>query len=465
MQIQTNQLADDLRVVLDRARREASKRHNPYLDVEHLLLGLLDYESGTAAQLLTRYGVDTKALYAQVADAVGMERPNPIEVKDYTRWAKSALDRAAQTADSLGQSTLDSRTLLLGLMGETSGAVHDTLAGASISADDVAADLRATPPARPSIGAGSIPLPKTEKPKADAKRKRNERPTIVIRRGVSQEEHQRTTRYILLGVLLLAAYLVAILPLRTVFVFVFVFVGWMFSLTLHEFSHALVAYLGGDWTVKEKGYLSFNPLKYTHPTLSFWMPLIFLALGGIGLPGGAVYIERHRLRSQWWGAAVSAAGPLSNLLLAFLLALPFLTGVVDTDVIARNVFFEEEIKERDPNAEASDYGLEEKTIWENSMLWSAVALLIMLQVTAFVFNLIPLPPLDGFGVIEPFLDAQTRFQMRQIGSLGLMLLIFALWFIPSFNREFWDFIYHITDVFGLSAYVIDATLRRFMFWR
>ena len=67
--------------------------------------------------------------------------------------------------------------------------------------------------------------------------------------------------------------------------FMIVLLGWIFSLCLHEFSHALVAYYGGDYTVKDKGYLTFNPLKYTHPVFSLLLPLLFLVMGGIGLPG------------------------------------------------------------------------------------------------------------------------------------------------------------------------------------
>ncbi len=103
--------------------------------------------------------------------------------------------------------------------------------------------------------------------------------------------------------------------------FAVVLIGWVLSLSLHEFSHSLVAYLGGDYTVREKGYLTFNPLKYTHPVYSLLLPLLFLVMGGIGLPGGAVYIETWRLRSKNWRTAVSLAGPLSNLLLAIILGL------------------------------------------------------------------------------------------------------------------------------------------------
>jgi Zn-dependent protease len=63
--------------------------------------------------------------------------------------------------------------------------------------------------------------------------------------------------------------------------FLVVLVGWIFSLCLHEFSHALVAYYGGDTSVRDKGYLTFNPLKYTHPLYSIVLPLLFLVMGGI----------------------------------------------------------------------------------------------------------------------------------------------------------------------------------------
>jgi len=81
-------------------------------------------------------------------------------------------------------------------------------------------------------------------------------------------------------------------------IFLFVIIGWLVSLSLHEFGHALVAYLGGDESVADKGYLTLDPLKYTHPVLSILFPIIFLLMGGIPLPGGAVYINTHAIRSR-----------------------------------------------------------------------------------------------------------------------------------------------------------------------
>src|SRR5512140_560945 len=164
--------------------------------------------------------------------------------------------------------------------------------------------------------------------------------------------------------------------------FIIVIIGWIFSLCLHEFSHALVAYFGGDTSVREKGYLTFNPLKYTHPVYSLLMPMVFLLLGGIGLPGGAVYIEKWRLRSRAWESAVSLAGPAANLLLAI--------------IIVVVLYF----------APASM-----KTVTP------ALAFLCLLQVTALILNLVPLPPLDGYGIISTFLPQPVRIRLDQAGGI------------------------------------------------
>ena len=164
--------------------------------------------------------------------------------------------------------------------------------------------------------------------------------------------------------------------------FVVVLAGWVFSLCLHEFMHAFVAYQGGDYTVKDKGYLTFNPLKYTHPVYSLLMPILFLLAGGIGLPGGAVYIERWRLRGPRWETAVSLAGPLSNAVLALTLGL---------------------ILRFTPVA--------------NSIFGPGLAFLAWLQVSAVVLNLLPVPPFDGFGAIEPHLPYEWRVKLADAGRV------------------------------------------------
>jgi len=183
--------------------------------------------------------------------------------------------------------------------------------------------------------------------------------------------------------------------------FVIVFFGWIFSLCLHEFSHALVAYYGGDTTVREKGYLTFNPLKYTHPFLSIILPLLILMMGGIGLPGGAVYIETWRIRNRYWLSAMSLAGPAANGVVAITLAI--LLRVLPAST---------------------------------SNIWPGLSFLLVLQVWAIFFNLIPIPPLDGYGVIGPFLSPAIQVQMERIRAYAIWILILALWYIPTVGRFF-----------------------------
>src|SRR5438477_11617804 len=110
--------------------------------------------------------------------------------------------------------------------------------------------------------------------------------------------------------------------------FVIVTVLWVMSVCIHEFGHAWVAYKGGDYTVRDQGYLTLNPVHYTHPVYSLLMPVIFMMMGGIGLPGGAVYIERHLLRSKAWDTWVSLAGPAMNILFIIVLSICFKTGLI-----------------------------------------------------------------------------------------------------------------------------------------
>jgi tetratricopeptide (TPR) repeat protein/Zn-dependent protease len=184
--------------------------------------------------------------------------------------------------------------------------------------------------------------------------------------------------------------------------------GWIFSLCLHEFSHAIVAYWGGDTSVKNKGYLTFNLLKYTDPGYSIILPLLFLFMGGIGLPGGAVYINQHRLRNRWWKSAVSAAGPAANILLALLLSIPFWIYTKDIST-------------------SSD------SIEQSSFLISGLAFVIYLQVFAAIFNLLPIPGLDGYGIIELWLPKYIQTQGKYIRKYSTLIIIGLFWYAPWFN--------------------------------
>lgn len=214
-------------------------------------------------------------------------------------------------------------------------------------------------------------------------------------------------------------------------VFLFVVSGWIVSLCLHEYAHARTALHGGDISIGAKGYLTLNPLKYTHVALSIVLPVIFVIMGGIGLPGGAVFIERHRIRGRWKHSLISAAGPLTNVAFAVVLTAPFWLGALDG---APDVFR------------------------------YALAFLAMLQVTAAILNSLPVPGLDGYGVIEPWLSYRVRRQVEPYAPFGLIAVFGVLW-IPEVNHVFFDTIDALMRGLGVSEGETYLGQEFFRFWQ
>ncbi|HMJ88516.1 MAG TPA: site-2 protease family protein [Candidatus Acidoferrum sp.] len=216
-------------------------------------------------------------------------------------------------------------------------------------------------------------------------------------------------------------------------VFISVLIGWIFSVCLHEFGHAIVAYRFGDYTVKEKGYLTMNPIHYTDPLTSIILPIVFMLIGGIGLPGGAVYINDSLIPKRWQRTAVSLAGPAMNMLLIIVLCIPFWTGLVSAE--------------------------------NKTLLPIALAMLIQLQIFAVLFNLIPIPSLDGFRAISEWLPLPVReFAMRHANMflLGLFLLF---WNVRAVGLIFFGIVFLLCEILGIDTQLIRAGWEEFRFWK
>ncbi|NBM20436.1 site-2 protease family protein [Streptomyces sp. GC420] len=214
-------------------------------------------------------------------------------------------------------------------------------------------------------------------------------------------------------------------------VFLFVTAGWIVSLCLHEYAHARTALHGGDISIGAKGYLTLNPLKYTHALLSIVLPVLFVIMGGIGLPGGAVFIERNRIHGRWKHSLISAAGPLTNVLFAIVCTAPFWLDALDGVPMAFRF---------------------------------ALAFLALLQVTAALLNFLPVPGLDGYGVIEPWLSYGVRRQVEPFAPFGLLAVFGVLW-IPEVNVAFFDAIHGLLNVLGVSELENYCGYQLFRFWQ
>ncbi|WP_149182046.1 site-2 protease family protein [Streptomyces sp. TRM49041] len=218
---------------------------------------------------------------------------------------------------------------------------------------------------------------------------------------------------------------------RGLALFLFVTSAWVVSLCLHEYAHARTALHSGDLSVAAKGYLTLNPLKYTHAVLSILLPLLFLVMGGIGLPGGAVFIERHRIRGRLRHSLISAAGPLTNVLFAAVCTAPFWLDALDGVPVAFRF---------------------------------ALGFVALLQVTAAILNFLPVPGLDGYGVLEPWLSERVRRQIEPFAPYGL-LAVFALLFAPEVNQAFFGLVDGVLGTLGVTEVESYCGRDLYRFWQ
>ncbi len=197
--------------------------------------------------------------------------------------------------------------------------------------------------------------------------------------------------------------------------------AWILCVCVHEFSHALVAYIGGDKSVREKGYLTLDPTRFIDPVFSLLVPAVVLMLGGLPLPGGSVQIDVSRLKSEAWSRYVSAAGPISNFVLFLLFAAPLHPelGFVDPAAVPQPTWV---------------------------YFFGAMA---VLNFIATLFNLIPVPPLDGFALIEHRFRYETRLWLRQNSMLMFGGLFMLFWMVDEVWVPFFFMVGLACDAFGL----------------
>ncbi len=214
-------------------------------------------------------------------------------------------------------------------------------------------------------------------------------------------------------------------------VFVFVLGAWTLSVIFHEFAHAFLAWQGGDRTVVQRGYLTLDPRRYTHPVLSFALPVVFILLGGIGLPGGAVLLNRGIL-SDARASLVALAGPLTNLTIGC-----GCLAVLGFDVI---------------DSATQPY------------LGAAVGFFGFLQIAVFVLNMLPIPGFDGYAAIEPTLSPSTQQLMRPVARYGALIAILVIWRVEPVGDAFWTAVTFFTELFGVELDQWRCGYWQFRFW-
>ena len=178
----------------------------------------------------------------------------------------------------------------------------------------------------------------------------------------------------------------------------------LLSMTLHEAMHAFMGYFLGDDTAKAQGRLTLNPIKHIDPFMTILLPVILALTPGAPIFGGAkpVPFNPNRVRYGDWGAAlVAIAGPLTNFLIAFL---AFGIGVLSGVITSQGV--------------------------EATLVGQIIMLTMSVNLGFFVFNMLPIPPLDGSRVLYAFAPEAVRRGMEMIERYGVMV-VFAIVLIAS----------------------------------
>lgn len=194
------------------------------------------------------------------------------------------------------------------------------------------------------------------------------------------------------------------------------------SMTLHEVMHGFVAYYLGDDTAKLQGRLTLNPIKHIDPFLTILLPVV-LAITGAPVFGGAkpVPFNPNRVRYGEWGAALVAfSGPLTNLFIAFI-----------------------------------TFGIYVVMSKNGSSISPIFYIATLVNLGFFIFNMIPIPPLDGSRVLYAFAPDGIRTAMDAIERMGLAVIFVLVFFASSLIGSVLFsatelFIKIFADIYGIS---------------
>ena len=100
-----------------------------------------------------------------------------------------------------------------------------------------------------------------------------------------------------------------------------------------------------------------------------------------------------------------------------------------------------------------------------SGIWPGLAFLALLQVTAALFNLLPVPPFDGFGAIRPYLSREWNERMADFSQISMWVVLALFWYVPVIGNLFWGLVGLIARLIGIPINLAILGQSQFTFWR
>ncbi len=418
-----------LRACIDQARRVAGHRGAAEVTPGDLLVAVVQ-SGGEVATALRELGAQPEAV-VQSAWSRLPQLPPAAQPPAIGEAGQRVLEDTSAEARLLSQQPPVRLHLLAALAYRTSGVAYETLEQAGITLVDLRLFAQrlaregaaAVTPAGAGAGVGRgspgraggsnvVQLPRP-RPRTSS-RPANMRPSPVILVPAAA--------FVLGGVGLWSG--VSIGLVRWLSMLLFVLGGWILTICVHEFCHAITAYWGGDRSVLASGYLNFNPLRYVNPLFSIVIPLVFILLGGIGFPGGAIFFDPRNLRSRGWQTAVALAGPVGTVICFVVLSAPFWSGFWLRAITDQTLYF-----------------------------WAGLAALCFLEIAILILNLLPLPPLDGWGAIAPYLAPSVQVAAMRYGTFIILGLFLLLW-IPGVNQVAYGALFNLSDLLRVPELLV-----------
>ena len=397
-------LTRDAREILERAVKVASARGSLQVAPADVFNATLQLPGSLADTEIHALGFDPKSIAPLIESNGAATSPS----------LRHLLVNANREAQVLGHYQVDSIHLLLAMLYSDSPSTSVPLQKAGLTLYDL----------RRHVQTGSrAGVPSYRDPtRPDAALRRRPWPSLRGVLGISPVFIAIVAATAAAGALLWLNPVPRYLPLWTI---LFVVGGWITSLCIHEFGHAVVAYLGGDRAVASAGYLTLNPLRYTNVSMSLVLPIVFLLLGGIALPGGAVYINHSALRTRGWSSAVAVAGPVGTLVCGLVIAAVFSIANQASWIGPHNINF-----------------------------FGALALLGFFMAMAAVLNLLPVPGLDGFGIIRPWLPYSVQYVAMRFSLLAIYAVFALLWFVAPVRSAFYHAVLQLTALANIDQALI-----------